>query len=204
MNLQQKADLKALEQVLLVLQQNATQTTALPNAADTISGITNNLLALSNKDIVLQGLGKLNAQSKTTVRTALELQVLQLAARGLAYAVHIENLVLTQSLKTNKSGINSMSDFIFRDYAQMIHNTLNDEVANIDAIYRITAADLMAFQIVINDFSDVMPGPNNRITRIKVLNQESRPGRTARSPARGVLKRSQISNLRSEIWRSEI
>lgn len=172
MNIQQKGDMKSFEQTLLFLSQNAAQTALLPNGAALISAIDANIATLYVIDTELQGLNKLNVLSKAQQRIALETVVFQLAARGTAYAVQTNNALLEQSLTTVISDLRKMSEVTFRDYAQHIYNTLNAEIANIDAIYRITAADLTNLQTQINDYTDTLPGASNRIARIKTLNAQ--------------------------------
>ena len=167
---QQKSDIKALEQTLLFLSQNATELALLPDAPAAITNIGSQINALYAIDTEVQGLTKVNTLSKAQIREQLNIATVQLANRGIAFAVSTNNIALQQTLGSNISNLRKMAEITYRDYVQMIHNTLSAEIATIPPVYLIVAADLTAQQNLIDDFSDEMPGANNRISRIKTLN----------------------------------
>jgi hypothetical protein len=171
MNIPQKSDLRALEQTLLMLTQNATIVDDLPNANATITVITDSVALMYQIDGQVQLLSKQSADNKTVTRKQLEDMTMQLTARGVVYAIQTGQKALEERLDTRLSVLKKQSDVPFRDFAQAVYDTLFADIANIAAIYRITAADLTAYQTLINDFTAIMPGPNNRQTQIKALNQ---------------------------------
>jgi hypothetical protein len=175
MKQQQKADINALEQTLLCVSQHPTEVALLPNPTPFISGITTNLKTLFNIDTQVQGLTKINALSKTDLRKALTNLTLQLAARGTAFASNTNNTPLAQVLDTKISTLQNMSDITFRDYAQLINNTLAPLVATLDPIYRITVQEMTDHQTLIADYTTAIPSPTNRATQIKNLNTPSSP-----------------------------
>jgi hypothetical protein len=171
MNIFQKSDLRALDQTLLMLTQNATIVDDLPNAGATITVITENVALMYQIDGQTQLITKQSAGNKTVTRKQLEAATMQLTARGLVYAIQTGQKTLEEHLDTRLSVLKRQSDVPFRDYTQAVYDTLFAEIANIAPVHRIAAADLTAYQTLINDFTAVMPGPENRQTQLKNLNQ---------------------------------
>lgn len=173
MKTDQKAYLKALDNTLVCLTAHPSIVAQLPLATPTITAITINVQTLYGMDSQLQSLRLLNADSKTKQRTALTKMCLEISAKGRAYAIHSENEALNQILTTNISSLNVLGDTIFRDRAQMIKNTVEAEIAHIDAaIYHLTATNLIDFQTRIDAYTQAIPGPNSRISQIKTLNSD--------------------------------
>lgn len=173
MNIIQKLYLKALDNTLVCLANNTTVVAKLPIAAPTISSITANVQTLYGMDTQLQSLNQQNATSKTKQRAALTTTCLEIAAKGRAFAIHSQNDALDQILNTTISALGKLGDTIFRDRAQMIKNTVEAEIAHIDAaVYHLAAANLTAFQAQIDAYTQAIPGPNSRISQIKTLNTQ--------------------------------
>jgi hypothetical protein len=171
MRTEQKLYLKALDNTLVCLANNTIAVAKLPIATPTISGISASVQTLYGIDTQLQSLNQQNATSKTKQRVALTTSCLEIAAKGRAFAIHTQNDALEQILTTTASILNRLGDTIFRDRAQMIKNTVEAEIANIDAtVYHLTAANLTAFQTRIDAYTQAIPGPNSRISQIKTLN----------------------------------
>jgi hypothetical protein len=166
-----KAYLKAVDSTLFFLDDSPTMVAKLPIATPTINSLKSKTQTLYGIDSQLQSLNQLSAFSKTKQRKALTELCLEIAAKGRAYAIHNENEALGQILNTKISVLGALGDTIFRDRAQMIKNTVEAEIANIDAaIFHLTAADLTAFQAKIDAYTQAIPGPNSRINQIKALN----------------------------------
>jgi hypothetical protein len=169
MTKQQKVDIKAMEQTLLMLSQNGTELALLPNATAHIAIINDSLGDLYTIDTEMQGLSKIKSIGKTKIRLKLSEATIELANRGVVYADDHQNNVLSQKLNSSISTLKKMPEMAFRDYAQMINDTITAEIANIPPTYLITAAAMTAQQGLIDDFSNEMPGANNLISRIKML-----------------------------------
>lgn len=171
MNASHKLYLKALDNTLVCLTNNPTAVIKLPIANPTISSVRTNVQDLYSIDTQLQSLNQQNASSKTKQRSTLTTFCIEIAAKGRAFAIHTQNDSLEQILSTTLSSLNKLGDTIFRDRAQMIKNTVEAEIFNIDStIYHLTAADLVDFQTLIDNYTQAIPGPNSRISQIKTLN----------------------------------
>jgi hypothetical protein len=74
-------------------------------------------------------------------------------------------------LTTPISTLRNKPDINLRDYAQMVYDTVNAIIADIDVSYRVLPVDLTDLQTLIDNFSGLLPGAGNRIAQIKQLNE---------------------------------
>jgi hypothetical protein len=116
------------------------------------------------------------------LRKDLEEKVFEVSARATGYAINTANAPLEQVLTTTLSLLTKKPDFNLRDYAQMVYDTVNAIIADIDASYRVLPVDLTDLQTLIDNFSGLLPGAGSRIAQIKQLNEalnQAADGQTA-------------------------
>jgi hypothetical protein len=173
---------RAAEQVSLLFSQNTAIAALVVGCTPLLQAIDGYNASIYADDTQLQGLSKLNVQPKGKLRKALEEKVFEVSARATGYAINTANAPLEQVLTTTLSLLTKKPDFNLRDYAQMVYDTVNAIIADIDASYRVLPVDLTDLQTLIDNFSGLLPGAGSRIAQIKQLNEalnQAADGQTA-------------------------